>query len=104
MKHLQDNMETSTNPQSGVSGRWRKAPLAAGVIVSGLLLSGCASMDRIVCYGAGTCDRDPRYAYQPTQSVPNTQTQVIITSSGNYLVTRDSSGSINAIIQTSKGK
>jgi len=69
-----------------------------------LSLNGCASVDRMVCYGNGTCDRNPKYADQPNQQLVNTQSQTIITNNGVYLITRDTQGSVNAVIQTSKGK
>jgi len=69
-----------------------------------LSLTGCVTLDRMVCYGNGTCDRNPKYAHQPNLPLVNTQSQTVITNQGIYLVTRDTQGSINAIIQTSKGK
>ena len=69
-----------------------------------LSLSGCATVDRMVCYGNGTCDRNPKYADQPNQQLVNTQSQTVITNNGVYLITRDTQGSVNAVIQTSKGK
>lgn len=76
--------------------------ILGGVIA--LSLTGCATVDRMVCYGNGTCDRNPKYAHQPMQPLVNTASQTIITNNGTYLITRDTQGSINAVIQTSKGK
>jgi hypothetical protein len=74
------------------------------ILLASILVTGCATVDRMVCYGNGTCNRDSRYAYQPNQQLVNTQSQTVITNNGIYLITRDTQGSINAVIQTSQGK
>lgn len=61
------------------------------ILLLSLLLTGCASMDKAVCFGTGTCDRDPTYAHAGTMTTgsyslnPSTP-QTIVTSSGSYLV------------------
>ena len=73
-------------------------------IVTMLSLTACTSLDRVVCYGTGTCDRDPRWSTVGTVQSINTMPQTVITNTGTYLIVKDSSGSVNALIQTSKGK
>ena len=61
------------------------------ILLLTLLLTGCASMDKAVCFGVGTCDRDPTYAAVGTNTVSSyslnpTAPQTIVTSSGSYLI------------------
>ena len=74
-----------------------------------VLLTGCASVDRVVCYGTGTCDRDRNFSY--AQSIHSNQNlnpsipQTVVTSSGTYLIVPNySSNSIlpAAILQITK--
>jgi NAD(P)H-nitrite reductase large subunit len=74
------------------------------ILLASILVTGCSTVDRMVCYGNGTCDLNPKYADQPNQPLVNTASQTIITNNGTYLITRDTQGSVNAVIQTSKGK
>ena len=80
-----------------------------------VLLTGCASMDRVVCYGAGVCDRD--YAVLPTTGGYSTTGPVNLSRSpvvgaysvnlpsGGYLVVPNATtGRVMSVIQTSRGK
>lgn len=75
------------------------------LVIASILLSGCASVDQFVCYGAGTCDRNPKYASAGAGKYVSPTPQTIITNQGTYMVVRDQqSGAISSIISTSKGK
>ena len=80
-----------------------------------VLLTGCASMDRVVCYGVGTCDRD--YAVPPTTGGYSTTSPVNLSRppvvgaysvnlpSGSYLVVPNATtGRAMSVIQTTRGK
>lgn len=77
------------------------------VLVSVLALSGCSTqqIDRAICYGNGTCESTGRLS--DTRSLPHAKDslpQTVITNNGTYLITRNQSGSVVSIIQTSRGK
>jgi hypothetical protein len=74
------------------------------IIVLSLLLSGCATVDRVVCYGAGTCGRGTM-PYASNQPAVNTLAQTVILPTGTVLIVRDSSsGQIQSVIPVSLGK
>lgn len=73
------------------------------MILVSTILTGCASMDQIVCTGTGTCGHTTQYSQAAKWVSPTPQT--VITDQGTYLIVRDSStGAISSIISTSKGK
>jgi len=75
------------------------------IISLAVLLTGCASLDHMVCYGTGTCGRsiDSKIVSSGRYVSPTPQT--IITNQGTYIIVRDqSSGAISSIISTSGGK
>lgn len=79
------------------------------LITLAVVLTGCTSMDHFVCYGAGTCDRNGQYSngsYAGNSAAwVNTGPQTVITNNGTYLIGRSqTTGSINSVIQTSRGK
>ena len=80
-----------------------------------VLLTGCASMDRVVCYGTGTCDR--LYAVLPMPAGHSTTGPVNLSRpagvgaysvnlpSGGYLVVPNTTtGRAMSVIQTSRTK
>jgi hypothetical protein len=74
------------------------------LIILSILLTGCASMDRVVCYGAGTCGRDTM-SYASNQATVNTLPQTVILPTGTVLIVRDTtSGQIQSVIPVSLGK
>jgi len=71
-----------------------------------LALTGCSTqqINRVVCYGAGTCGADSSYAGAAGRYVAPTPT-TIITNQGTYMVIQNqSTGSIMSINQVSRGK
>lgn len=75
------------------------------LIALSLTLTACSSLDRAVCYGAGTCDRNPQYASAGQGRYVSPSPQTVITNQGTYMIVRDqSSGAISSIISTSRGK
>jgi hypothetical protein len=95
MKHLQVHMETSTTPRGGVLGRWIKAPLAAGVMVSGLLLSGCSTL---MCAGTGTCVDHTMSYRTPTTKGQFTPQTVMLNGQSIIIVPEYSSNRTQAIL------
>lgn len=74
-------------------------------ILLSLLLTGCASVDKVVCYGTGTCDRDPRYANVPAGRYVSPVPTTITTNAGTYIITNNqSTGAIMSINRVSGGK
>lgn len=68
-------------------------------------LTACSSMDRFVCYGTGTCDRDPRYANVAAGKYISPLPQTVYTTGGTYIITTDqSTGAIFSINSVSRGK
>lgn len=80
------------------------------ILAVAVLLTGCTTPSKFVCYGAGTCfgdERDNEMTYASSSSVPDTyrpstgiSSRHYILPSGGYSVTR--SGSLTTVIQTSK--
>jgi len=72
-------------------------------LILAMILTGCASMDQMVCYGTGTCSATDSYSATARWVSPLPQS--IVTSQGTFIITRDqSSGAINNINQVSRGK
>lgn len=75
------------------------------LIALSLTLTACSSLDQVVCYGAGTCDRDPQYASAGAGKYVSPLPQTVITNQGTYMIVRDqTSGAISSVISTSRGK
>lgn len=84
------------------------------LLILSMVLTGCASMDRIVCYGAGTCYKTAEGSWEKACTVDNPCTGSLLmaknslptnitTSSGNYLIVPNYSGGLpTAAIRTSK--
>lgn len=74
------------------------------IIVLSLMLSGCATVDRVVCYGTGTCGANTM-PYVSNVQTQNTLAQTVILPTGTVLIVRDSSsGQIQSVIPVSLGK
>jgi hypothetical protein len=74
------------------------------LIILSILLTGCASMDRVVCLGAGTCGSNTM-PYASNQATVNTLPQTVILPTGTVLIVRDTtSGQIQSVIPVSLGK
>jgi hypothetical protein len=88
------------------------------LILSTIFFTGCATVDQMVCYGAGTCYKTAEGSWEKACSekypctgtlpgsvrsgVMNLPTN-ITTSSGNYLIVPNYSGGLpTAVIRTSK--
>lgn len=69
-----------------------------------LMLTGCASMDQVVCLGTGTCGASgASYGSSARWVAPTPQS--VITPQGTYqFVTNQSTGSIMSVVKTSDGK
>lgn len=84
------------------------------ILVLSALLTGCASLDNMVCYGAGTCYKTAEGSWEKACSekhpcsgtlpmARNSLPRNITTTSGNYLIVPNYSGGLpTAIIRTSK--
>ena len=68
-----------------------------------ILLTGCASMDQMVCLGTGTCTATGQHSPLPGPSLQLPQT--LIMPSGTYIIVPNySTGGISAVIKTSNAK
>ena len=66
-------------------------------------LTGCASLDRAVCWGNGTCDRDFTANYSGPSAPQGFRGAVIVTGSGNYVLTPNVTGSLpSAVIRSGR--
>ena len=72
--------------------------------VTVLMLTGCATADRIVCVGAGTCGASG-LSYGAASRYISPLPQSVITPGGTYqFVTNQSTGAIMSVVKTSDGK
>ena len=72
--------------------------------VTVLMLTGCASMDQVVCFGTGTCGASGA-SYGGSARWTSPTPQSVITPQGTYqFVTNQSTGSIMSVVKTSDGK
>lgn len=77
------------------------------LVVLAVSLTGCASMDQAICYGAGTCNtQGPAVSVSTITARPFIRSgDLIQLPSGGVLVIRNqSTGAIMSVIQTSKTK
>jgi hypothetical protein len=73
------------------------------VISMAALLTGCAGLDRAVCWGNGTCDRDLTASYSGPAAPSGFKGAVIVTNSGNYVLTPNATGSLpSAVIRSGR--
>lgn len=73
-------------------------------ILLSLLLTGCASVDKFVCYGTGTCGVGNSYP-TVTKTYVSPLPQSVITPVGNLIIVRDQqNGTISSIVSVSGGK
>ena len=77
------------------------------LLVLAVSLTGCASMDQAICYGAGTCNTQGLAVSMSTGTARSFTRggELVQLPSGGYLVIRNqSTGAIMSVIQTSKTK
>lgn len=74
------------------------------ILLLSLLLTGCSSMDKFVCYGTGTCGAGNSYP-TATKTYVSPLPQTVITPLGNLIIVRDQqNGTISSIVSVSGGK
>ena len=74
------------------------------LITLAVFLTGCASMDRVVCLGTGTCV-DGAMTYKTPQTPARSLPQTVILPTGTYVIVPNySNNSISAVLQTSRTK
>ena len=75
------------------------------ILIMSLSQTACTTVDKFVCYGTGTCDRDPRYANVAAGGYVSPVPQSVITPLGNLIIVRDQqNGTISSVISVSGGK